>query len=305
MFDVPQLSVVIPTHNRCEETLNAIKSIYNQDTAKSFEIIVVDDGSTHDCSSFIKKCFSKVRVITLSMNRGPAVARNIGIKEAKGKIIVGLDSDVTFASPFLIDTIFSIFERQPNIAGLAFRILLSDKYTDDYGRWWHPRSIKEDAGKPFYTDYFSGTGYAFRREVFDKAGYFPEDLFMHGEENDIVLRILDAGFEILYCPDIVVLHKVSQQSRNTLISCYYKRRNQIWIVTKYYPVLKGMAFIIPRLAKTFFECLLKGGLLIYCRALYDALRGLPHILKERKPLKRETWENIRLIRHGRCRFHKP
>ncbi len=291
------IAVVIPNFNRKDDILEELKSLYIQDYDQS-KIIVVDDNSSDGSVDVIKKTFPQTQIIALEKNGGPAVARNAGIKNAKENIIIGIDSDVVLPDKHTLANIATKFSSSPRINCISFRILNYYDRSDDIKTWWHPFPIETHAGRIFYTDYFSGTGYAFRRNIFDKAGYFPEDLFMHGEENELSLRILDSGFDILYCPDIVVLHKCSVQSRNKLIPYYYKRRNQIWIVAKCYPALRGVCFMVPRLVKTLFESLLKGQFVNYCRALYDAIRGLPIILKKRMPLKKETWKKIRLIRCG-------
>jgi len=291
------ISVVIPSYNRKVDLLQTLGSVLRQNRGDC-QIIVIDDNSRDDSVLRVREAFPRVDLHTLGENQGPAIARNEGIKRASGDIIVGLDSDVVLPHKNLLARIAQRFSTSREVNCLAFRVLNYFTGKDDTKTWWHPFSIEGYAHKEFYTDYFSGTGYAFRREVFEKAGYFPEDLFMHGEEVDLALRILDAGFDILYDPSIVVLHKVSPQARNRRIQFYFKRRNQMWIVAKYYPILKGLGFIIPRLAKTFVQAASHGELATYCKAIWDGLTGLPAALENRKPLKRQTWRKIKQIRKG-------
>lgn len=298
MKNDPSISVIIPSFNRREDVLEALKSIYNQDY-QDFEVFVVDDNSSDGSVGAIEKHFPNTHVIALHKNKGPAIARNIGIKEARGNIIVGIDSDVIFSNNQILTQIASKFEDSTELHCMSLRLVNYYSQKDDTKTWWHPMPIGEYADKEFYTDYFSGSGYAFRKVVFEKAGYFPEDIFMHGEEVDLAFRILDQGFDIVYCPSITLLHKVSKDARNTMIPFYYHRRNQLWIVAKYYPPLKGFLHMAPRLVKTFFQALFRGHLLTYCKALYDAIRELPVMLRHRKPLSKNTWTKIKLIRTNR------
>jgi len=291
------ISVIIPNYNRVRDILDALQSIRNQDL-RDFEVIVVDDASTDGSVPSIRKHFPEVKVIALTEKQGPAIVRNIGIKQAHGSIIVGIDSDVVLSDKSTLRRVVSVFSSRANIACLAFRILNHFDDKDDAKTWWHPLAITSHAAHEFYTDYFSGSGYAFRKEVFERAGYYPEDLFMDGEEVDLALRILDSGFEILYYPSIVVFHKLSKKSRQEIIPYYYKRRNQLWIVVKYYPFIKGLFYLIPRLAKTFLLASLHGDFATYIRALRDGISGIPNALKFRQPLKRETWCKIKQIRKG-------
>lgn len=289
------ISIIIPNYNRKKDILEALQSIYKQ-KFQAFEVIVVDDNSSDKSAEAIRQNFPDVKVIALDKNGGPAIARNIGIKATRGNIIVGIDSDVILPDNQVLTRIASKFMEFPALNCMAFRVINYYSQKDDTKTWWHPLSIDEYADKEFYTDYFSGSGYAFRKLVFETAGYYPEDLFMHGEEVDLAFRILDNGFDIVYCPSITVLHKVEEQSRNNLITFYYHRRNQIWIVAKYYPFMKGQAFMAPRIAKTLCQSLLQGRLITYLRSLRDGVKGLPAARKRRRPLKSETWQKIKQIR---------
>ena len=86
------VSVVIPTYNRCSIVRRAIDSALNQ-TRPAREVIVVDDGSTDGTAEWVKKHYGcRVRVIAQS-NKGVAGARNSGILEASSDLIAFLDSD--------------------------------------------------------------------------------------------------------------------------------------------------------------------------------------------------------------------
>ncbi len=91
--DNPLVSVVIPTYNRANIIDKAIDSVLNQ-TYKNLEVVVVDDGSTDNTEEVIRSYDDpRVRYIPLEENQGANVARNTGIKEAKGEFIAFQDSD--------------------------------------------------------------------------------------------------------------------------------------------------------------------------------------------------------------------
>lgn len=89
------VSIITPIYN-CEQFLQeTIQSVLNQ-TYTNWELILIDDCSTDNSLSIAETAAqrdSRIRVIKLDQNSGPAVARNIGIKKAKGKYIAFLDSD--------------------------------------------------------------------------------------------------------------------------------------------------------------------------------------------------------------------
>ena len=85
------ISVIIPTYNRANFLKKAIDSVLAQ-TFKDFEFIVVDDGSTDETKVLIKGYKGRIKYIYQD-NKGPASARNAGIKESKAEFITFLDSD--------------------------------------------------------------------------------------------------------------------------------------------------------------------------------------------------------------------
>ena len=94
MVKNPTVSAIILTYNRANLIEKAIKSVLKQ-TYQDFEIIVVDDGSTDNTGEIIRG-FKDKRVKYIKKykeNKGSSVARNIGIKVARGKYIALLDSD--------------------------------------------------------------------------------------------------------------------------------------------------------------------------------------------------------------------
>lgn len=297
MIEDIYISVVIPNHNRSEDVSELLGSLSDQNY-KNYEVIVADDGSTDDSVQLIRKEFPDVRVVVLEKNQGPAIARNKGIEAANGDLIVGLDSDVILPDNDTLTKISLLFRLKSDLKCAAFRI--SNYYTgnDDVARWWHPLPVSEYAGSSFNSDYFSGTGFAFRREVFEKVGCFPDYLFMFMEENDLAFRILDAGYDIRYSPEISVIHKASVASRNNRIEYYYKRRNQIWVAVRYFPIFMMVAYLLPRLCLTVLLAFTRGKVVTSVKSLFDAVVGLPDIIKIRRPLKRETWRKIKVLRKG-------
>jgi len=122
----PLFSVCIPAHNRSAMIPRAIASVIQQ-TDQDFELIVVDDGSTDDtydvanaATTAIRK---RARLIRLTDNLGIPGARNAGLKAARGRIGVFLDSDDVWHPSFL-SIIRRAFEAAPN-AIFAFTNYLS------------------------------------------------------------------------------------------------------------------------------------------------------------------------------------
>ncbi len=102
-----EASVIIPTHNRRELLEYCILHILNQ-TIEEYEVLLIDDASTDNTAELISKLStlnSKLKCIRLKKQRGPYVARNIGIEKARGEIIIFIDSDVLVHPRFVEDHI--------------------------------------------------------------------------------------------------------------------------------------------------------------------------------------------------------
>lgn len=91
----PLVSVIVPTYNRVYLFPKTIKSILDQDY-QNIELLVVDDGSSDNTSDVIKENKDSRIIYIKKQNRGPASARNFGIKKAKGKYIAFCDDDDIF-----------------------------------------------------------------------------------------------------------------------------------------------------------------------------------------------------------------
>lgn len=103
-----KISVVIPTYNEEKVISECVSSLVNQ-SFKHVEIIVVDDGSTDNTLKNLEKF--KVKILR-QRHQGPAMARNLGAKESRGKILVFVDADMTFDSNFLKNLVKPIEESK-------------------------------------------------------------------------------------------------------------------------------------------------------------------------------------------------
>jgi GT2 family glycosyltransferase len=295
----PAVSVVIPAYRRRDSVLQLLADVYSQ-VGTTYEVIVVDDHCPDNTASAVSERFPQTVVLRSEVNCGPAVSRNRGIRQARGAIMIGFDSDVTLGDPTLLRRVVDAFERLPEASALAFRILSADGQSEDAPRWWHPLPLAQYAGRSFVTHYFSGTGYAIRRDAVLAAGLFPELLFMHYEEVELAFRILDNGGSIVYCPDLTVRHHAHPVSRRGEIQMFYKPRNQILVALACYPWQRAVVYLAPRLAYNFVQATAHRHVSAFGRALTSAWKLAPQILSTRQPLKASTWRRIADMRRG-CR----
>lgn len=114
--NAPSVSVVIATYNRARFLHETLDSILGQ-RFRDFELIVVDDGSTDDTSDLLKSYGDRIRILCQE-NRGPAAARNLGIRHARGRWILIQDSD-DLSTPDHLESLFAFAEKNPD-CGMVF-----------------------------------------------------------------------------------------------------------------------------------------------------------------------------------------
>lgn len=100
------LSVIIPTHNRLDILKKTIRALEEQNLSKKeFEVIIVNDGSSDDTRNWLKAYSKKLNLIPINQsNSGQGIARNHGLKNAKGDIVLFLGDDMIPAHPDFLKT---------------------------------------------------------------------------------------------------------------------------------------------------------------------------------------------------------
>ncbi|MDQ6997898.1 MAG: glycosyltransferase family A protein, partial [Mariprofundus sp.] len=88
-------SIIIPVYNRPQEVEELLTSLQHQDFKHAFEVVIIEDGSTHKADAVVKKFSEKLDIKYLyKENSGPGLSRNFGMQQAKGNYFIILDSDV-------------------------------------------------------------------------------------------------------------------------------------------------------------------------------------------------------------------
>jgi len=296
----PLVSVVIATWNRREDVLVTVESVYDQ-AYKNVEVVVVDNGSTDGTVQALHKLYPAVRVVALDRNLGAAGGRNAGIDIARGDIIFCLDSDASPGQNTLCNLVYK-FQSEPKLGVINSKIVNADSHQiDHFAGWVYSEKDREDQDKEFLSYSFSEGGCAIRKEVFDKVGMFWESLFFGGEGLDYSMRVWDAGYKIVYFPQAVIYHRVSQQRRvaGAQRDCL-SLKETLYVYLVRYPWWMLIVFAPLKIGATLVRATRKRYLRQMLGALLDVVRQLPSLWTQRRPISNQTARHyLRLQReHG-------
>ncbi len=248
---LPVVSIVIPAHNEGKWIAACLESVL-RDGYPCKEVIVVDDGST-DSTNEILKSFP-VTVVRNEKPVGPSSARNIGVKEAKGEIVVFIDAhcivdDEQWIEKFLrffpdpeVGAVAGYLERKPSRIGASLTFKTSTQQ----------RLIKS-------------ANAAYRKEVLEQVGGFDPSLEWVGDAA-LTYKVRRSGWKIAHSRDIEVVHAEK----------LWSIKRAFFYGTGFFPLRKRFPHEISiRIDRKFPHSSMGMGLLLIFGLVADVLCGFP------------------------------
>ncbi len=238
----PSVGIVMVNWNLREHTLACLDSVFGMEYP-SFEVIVVDNGSTDGSVVEIAQAFPHVSQLVNEENRGFAAAANQGIEMAVAEgcdYVLVLNNDTVVATD-LLEQLIAAGQSDPQIGILSPRIF----FFDDPERTWHlaarwhrwlpiPVHVWAAEGPIVEADFVTGCGMLLRRRLLEKVGAFDTSYFMYGEDVDICARARRAGYRVVAVPRAHMWHKVSLSANKASAEMrYWQARNRILVYRRY------------------------------------------------------------------------
>ena len=246
-----KVSVIMPVYNARDFIANAIDSVLSQ-TLKEIELICVDDGSTDGSLDILREYQAnddRVRIVT-ETNAGPAIARNNGIRRARGEYLAFLDADDFFENTLLEELYNAAEADNLDIAIADYDVYNSRKAT--FEKPIYPEHVEifksgEVISKSKFPDeiFFATNGAAWNKlfrasfVIENKLAFLP-DVKLY-EDVYFMVGALALAIRIRMVDKVLVHHRLhSEQSRVKLFRKYYYQIPEIYVKARALLMERGM-----------------------------------------------------------------
>ena len=295
------VSVIILNWNGSDLITKCIDAVRDQ-TYKPLELIVVDNASTDDSLSMIKK-YENLKLVENTENLGFSRAVNIGIRESKGDYVMPLNNDV-FLEKEYVEYLVREMDKNEKTGSVSGKLIKSKtRKIDTVGHSIHKNRLPRNIG----SDQEDGPQYSIKKEVFGVCGaaplykrkmledveingeYYDESFFAFLEDVDLDWRARLLGWRSFYVPESVAFHHRGGTAvrRSKTVEMHNYKNRYLMIIKNDDPIsfLKNLHQIV------FTDIIKNGALLVrYPTALLgfaDVLRLLPETIRKRKIIRRK------------------
>lgn len=259
-----KLAIITVNYNGSDDTIEFLDSLKLLPTTNyQLLTVVVDNGSNDDSVQKILKKHPDIDLLQTGENKGFAGGYNRGIEHAMiwgADYLLIINNDTLISDPDLLTKLAKTLDENPKGGIVAPKIYFApgyefhkEKYTEtDQGKviwyaggefdWNNVYSIHQgmnevDLGqynKEEVVSFVTACCWMIKREVIEKVGLFEEDLFAYFEDNDLCMRIQNAGYKLYYNGHTSLFHKVSQTSGiGSSFGDFLMTRNRLYFGMKY------------------------------------------------------------------------
>jgi len=214
---MPDVSVIVPTHNRASMLREHLRALAAQTYPRGLtEWIVVCDGCTDDSASVARK--AGVDTVIELDGQGPAAARNAGLAQATAALVCFLDDDIIPTPGWIQALLDDVRPGDRKILHIGYCPHASASirsYLDRRNaRWYESRieQIRRNGYEPKWNDFFSGNFAANRHELLELGGFNPQ--FRINEDDEFGFRAFRSGWRIRFVPAARAEHYFHRDHRS-------------------------------------------------------------------------------------------
>lgn len=218
-----KLTISIVNYNGGEYLLSCLSSLKEIKEEVDFDVYVVDNASEDGSLDRAKSKFPQFNYILNKENLGFGKAHNLVLKKVSTPYVLTLNPD-TIVLPRTLKFMIDFMDDNSDAGVSTCRVEKSDGTLDKASHRGFPTPLasflyfflkndrlyhltNRNMSKSHEIDSAVGAFMLIRKSVLEKVGYFDEDYFLYGEDLDLCFRIKNAGFRIMYVPDVKVIHE--------------------------------------------------------------------------------------------------
>jgi GT2 family glycosyltransferase len=290
----PRIAVAVVTMgNRPVEVDALLTSVAKQDVAPA-RIVIVGNGCP--LPEFAERLGlpGEVTTVELDENLGCPGGRNVGLGRLREfgdvDVVVELDDDGLLVDGDVLRKVRDLYAARPRLGIVGFRIADENGETQ---RRHVPRVGAKDPMRGGPVTGFLGGGHALSMPMLAETGDWPAEFFFAHEETDLAWRAIDAGWTVLYEPELLLQHPKTSPARHAI---YYRvtARNRVWLTRRRLPLALIPVHLGIWMLLTLLRTRSVGGLRAWFGGFAEGLRKSGG---ERRPMRwRTVW---RLTRLGR------
>lgn len=288
-----KVTVVIPNYKGEKYLVPCLAALYAAVNVP-VHVIVVDNGSTDGCIQQARDLYPDTEFILFEKNYGFCHAVNAGIRASHTPYVILLNNDTKVRKGFVENLLRRIEENEKCFSVEAKMLQYDDpSKMDSAGTFYNALGWAFARGRDGKSDQYDRPCRVFaacagaaiyRRDVFDKIGYFDERHFAYLEDIDVCYRARIYGYENLYEPAAEVVHvgSASSGSRYNAFKTKYSSRNNVYLIYKNMPfvqILLNSPFLLAGFAVKIIFFIRKGMGKDYVRGL---LAGIKMCRRENK-----------------------
>jgi GT2 family glycosyltransferase len=241
---LPTASVAVVTYQRPDFVARCLDHLLAQ-TVTPVEIVVVDSSDDDQTERLVRDRYPGVAYEVCPEGRGAtATARNISYRMTTGEILAFVDDDA-FAEPDWLEHLLPPY-RDPAVGGVGGRQIRRqpgelEEGTDAIGLLLADGNVTgffaADPGHPVDVDHLLGANMSFRRSVLDQLGGIRDGYkgTCMREETDLCLRVVGAGYRLVFTPDAVVEHLAAPYAKGRrfdLRYAYWAQKNHVILLIR-------------------------------------------------------------------------
>lgn len=220
---IVDMSIVLVCWNNKAYLDPCLKSLFEGGLRSSFDVVVVDNGSTDGSQQMLAEKYPQVKLIQNAGNVGLGKASNQGIEATNGRYVLLLNNDTLVNGPAL-DVLVEFLDAHPEAGAAAGKLLNPDgSFQSGFAPFstlleefliathlgelvWSGYPSHGDSNEIRATGWMSSACLLVRRAALNEIGLLDESYFIYGDEADLQYRLNQAGWKVYFLPNSSIIH---------------------------------------------------------------------------------------------------